>query len=105
MYKSNVTIRVQFFDNMSRKPLFWEDITKTSRTLEEWDELNKHKNIENNSVFDGYEELNLKDDFAKIYLYQNSNVISLRGKRFNVIERDFKADFPLMLNMYVEQID
>lgn len=105
MYKSNVNIRVCFFNTITKKPLFLEDITKTSRTLEEWDELNRNKSIENNSIFDGYEELNLKDDFSKIYLYQTSNVISLRGKKFNVIEREFKADFPLMLNMYVEQID
>lgn len=105
MYKSNVSIRVQFFDNISKQSLFWKEISKINKTSEEIKYINKHESVENNSIFNGVEDLSLKDDFAKIYLYQTSNIISLREKSFRVVKRDFQADYPLMLNMYVEQID
>lgn len=105
MYKSNTSIRVQFFDNISKQSLFWKEISKIPKTSEEMENIKTHESVENNSMFNGFEDLSLKDDFAKIYLYQTSNIISLRGKSFKVVKRDFQADYPLMLNMYVEQID
>lgn len=100
-YKNNNSVRVQIWDIDTNKPLFWDDFGKI-KTDDEFKERCLHINVEDNSIYDGFEQLDLKDDFSKLYLYQTSEFIELRGKCYKVIKRSFSIDFPLMLNIYVE---
>lgn len=53
----------------------------------------------------GYEDLNLKEDMAKLMLYmQNDTLLFNNGRKYKVIKREFQPCRPVMLCLTVEEI-
>lgn len=89
-YEKNY-IRV-FFVNEKGKSIFWDEISKVNKNEED---LNKK--------FFMHEDLNYKEDIAKINLYNTCEYISIADKDFKVIKRVFSPDRPSMLTLYLEE--
>lgn len=54
----------------------------------------------------GYEDLNLKEDMAKLMLYMlNDTILFNNGKVYKVIKREFQPCRPVLLCLTVEQIN
>ncbi len=72
----------------------------------EKDHFDFNRNDEYKSDIDaGYEDLNLKEDIAKIMLYmQNDTIVFNNGRKYRVIEREFQPCRPVMLCLTVEEI-
>lgn len=89
-YEKNY-IRV-FFANEKGNSIFVDEFCKANKSEED---LKKELFIQ--------EDLNYKEDIAKINLYNTCEYISLSDKDFKVIKRVFSPDRPSMLTLYLEE--
>ena len=54
----------------------------------------------------GYEDLLLREDSTKIMMYmQNDNILFNNSRRYRVVKREFQPCIPVMLYLYVEEIE
>lgn len=57
------------------------------------------------TIDDGYEDLDMHYDLAKIMMYMNNdNILFSNGKRYIVQKRSFQPCVPVMLTLYVEEV-
>ena len=65
----------------------------------------KRKDEYRTDIDAGYENLDLREDIAKIMLYMQNDIICFNnGRKYKVIKREFQPCRPVMFYLYVEEI-
>ena len=75
-----------------------------SKKYETIEDLHKDNPFDSN-VTNGWEDLDLRKDSYKIEMYKTIDKLSfINDKKYRIIDRDFKPDYPVMLTLYLEEI-
>lgn len=82
--------------------VFFADERGNSIFINEFCKVNKNEEDLKKELFI-QEDLNYKEDVAKINLYNTCEYISLLDKDFKVIKRVFSPGRPSMLTLYLEE--
>ena len=65
----------------------------------------RNDGYETNIDLQGCEDLSLREDFGKVYMYMKNNILELGNKqyvRYKVVNRIFRPSIPLQLVLEVE---
>lgn len=56
------------------------------------------------TIVKGWEELDMRDDSFKLNFYLNTDKLVIGNKKFKVIDRNIKVDYPLSMELILEEI-